>query len=176
MKHFLVVVDLQRDFVSGALGSEEARAILPYAAELIRNFEGEIFVTMDTHEENYLETSEGRKLPVEHCIRGREGWELEEIIREALYTQGGYSAVEKPTFGSVALPQILGRAAGGEEFDVTLIGVCTDICVVSNALLLKAFFPEISIKVDARACAGVTPESHAAALSTMQMCQIEILS
>ena len=176
MKHFLVVVDLQRDFVSGALGSEEARAMLPYAADLIRKFEGEIFVTMDTHQENYFETSEGRHLPVEHCIRGQEGWKLEEEIEEALCSQGGYSAVEKPTFGSVALPGILGHASGGEEFDVTLIGVCTDICVVSNALLLKAFFPEVSIRVDARACAGVTRESHEAALRTMQMCQIEILS
>ncbi len=171
MKKFLVVVDMQKDFVDGALGSAEACAIVPAAAEKIRGFEGQIFATFDTHFENYMETAEGRKLPVPHCIKGSDGWKLNADIAAAL-CEKGYTAVEKYTFGSVELPRLIKEAAGDEEFCIELIGLCTDICVVSNALLLKANFPEAEIKVDAACCAGVTPEKHNAALETMRSCQI----
>ena len=172
MKRFLVVVDMQNDFVDGALGSAEACAIVPAAAEKIRGFEGQIFATFDTHFENYAETAEGRKLPVPHCIKGSSGWQLNADIAAAL-DEKGFTAVEKYTFGSVGLPGLIKEAAGDEEFSIELIGLCTDICVVSNALLLKASFPEAEIKVDGSCCAGVTPEKHEAALETMRSCQIE---
>ena len=172
MKHFLIVVDIQKDFVDGALGTAEAVAMLPAACRRIREFDGEVFVTYDTHFPDYLSTAEGKKLPVEHCIRGTRGWELHEQIAAAL---SAYTPVEKRSFGSVELPELLRQAAGEEDFDVLLIGLCTDICVVSNALILKANFPEKEIMVDGACCAGVTPESHNAALQTMQMCQITVL-
>lgn len=174
MKHFLVVVDIQKDFVDGALGTQEAVAMLSAACECIREFEGEIFVTFDTHEANYLTTAEGKKLPVTHCVRGTDGWELHGQIKAALAGKT-YTPVEKPTFGAVQLPELIRQAADGEDFDILLIGLCTDICVVSNALLLKANFPEKEITVDAACCAGVTPESHRAALQTMTMCQITVV-
>ncbi len=174
MKHFLIVVDMQKDFVDGALGSPEAQAIVPAAARKIRDFDGRIFVTFDTHSEDYLESAEGKKLPVPHCIRNTPGWALDADIAAALEGRD-WRAVEKPTFGSTALPQILSDAAEGEPFSVTLIGLCTDICVVSNALLVKAFFPEAPVAVDSACCAGVTPEKHEAALETMRSCQIDVL-
>lgn len=173
MKQILVVVDMQKDFVDGALGSKEAVAIIPAAAEKIRAFDGSIFVTFDTHFENYLDTAEGEKLPVPHCIKGTPGWELNEEVKKALSGKE-YIAVEKNTFGSVDLPRLIGNESGGSDFSVELIGLCTDICVVSNALLIKANFPEMPISVDAACCAGVTPEKHAAALETMRSCQIDI--
>lgn len=174
MKKFLIVVDMQNDFVSGALGTAEARAIVGCVAEKIRSFAGDIFVTKDTHFANYMETVEGRKLPVPHCVQGTHGWELDEEVEQALSARDCVTEVEKTTFGSVDLPALIRAAAGEEEFSIELIGLCTDICVVSNALLLKAHFPEVEIGVDAACCAGVTPESHAAALKTMQMCQIGV--
>ena len=174
MKHFLVVVDIQNDFVDGALGTKEAVEMLPYACAKIRDFDGGIFVTFDTHFENYLETAEGEKLPVKHCIKGTDGWALNGEIAEALEGKV-YTAVEKLTFGSVELPKLIEKTANGEDFDITLIGLCTDICVVSNALILKANFPEKDIYVDATCCAGVTCETHNAALITMKMCQINII-
>ena len=174
MKKFLVAVDLQNDFVNGALGTKEALAIIPAAAEKIRSFDGGIFVTFDTHGENYLNTAEGRKLPVIHCVKGSGGWQLNKDILSALEGKK-YTAVEKPTFGSVRLPRLIEEAAQGEDFSVELIGLCTDICVVSNALLIKANFPEMQISVDSACCAGVTPEKHNAALETMRSCQIDIL-
>ena len=174
MKHFLIVVDMQKDFVDGALGTPEAVAILVKVSEKIKQFDGDLFVTLDTHFENYSNTAEGKKLPVPHCIKGTPGWCLHERVAEALKGRA-YRMVEKLTFGSVELPARLQEAAGGEDFTVELIGLCTDICVVSNGLLLKAHFPEKSIAVDASCCAGVTPESHEAALTTMKMCQIDIL-
>lgn len=174
MKKFLVVVDIQKDFVSGSLGSKEAEGIIEKAAERIKNFEGDIFVTFDTHFDNYLQTSEGKNLPVEHCIKGTDGWQLNEIISEALKGKD-YTAVEKFSFGSLSLPGLIKQATGEEEFTIELIGLCTDICVVSNALILKANFPESSITVNATCCAGVTPELHDAALKTMQSCQIGIV-
>ncbi|MBR6693326.1 MAG: isochorismatase family protein [Clostridia bacterium] len=174
MKNFLIVVDIQNDFVNGALGTAEAVAMLPAAEQKIREWDGEIFVTYDTHFDDYMDSSEGKKLPVAHCIKGTEGWALNARIAEVLDGKE-YTAVEKITFGSTELPALIKKAAGDEEFSVTLIGLCTDICVVSNALILKANFPEADISVDSACCAGVTPESHSAALDTMKMCQINII-
>ncbi len=174
MKHLLVVVDIQKDFVDGALGTAEAVAIVENAAKKIREFDGEIFVTYDTHFENYMETAEGAKLPVPHCIKGTEGWELNADIADALADKK-YTAVEKITFGSTELPELVKKAVGDEDFDITLIGLCTDICVVSNALILKANFPEKEVYVDAACCAGVTVDTHNAALTTMKMCQINVI-
>ncbi len=170
MTKTLVVVDMQKDFVDGALGTPEAVAILPAVCEYIRDFSGDIVVTMDTHGENYMETAEGEKLPVPHCIKGTPGWEIHAKVKEAL-SEKSHTVVEKGTFGSVHLPEIIGEDYEGE---IILLGLCTDICVVSNALLLKAHFPENKIAVVASCCAGVTPESHKAALSTMASCQIEV--
>lgn len=174
MKHILVVVDMQKDFVDGALGTADAAAIVENAAQKIRNFDGDIFVTFDTHFANYMDTAEGAKLPVRHCIKGTAGWELNETVAKAL-AEKDYTPVEKITFGSTELPRLVKEAAGEEAFDITLIGLCTDICVVSNALILKANFPEREVYVDASCCAGVTVETHNAALATMKMCQINIV-
>ncbi len=173
MKHILIVVDMQKDFVDGALGTPEAAAIVPRVAEKIRNFEGQIFVTYDTHQIDYLYTAEGRHLPVPHCIKGTPGWELNADIAAALEGRA-YTRVEKPTFGALELPELVESAVGPGQFTAELIGLCTDICVVSNALLLKANFPEMEIFVDSACCAGVTPETHQAALATMKMCQINV--
>ncbi len=173
MKKFLVVVDMQKDFVDGSLGTKEAQKIVQKVCDKIKNFDGEIIVTFDTHAENYLETAEGKNLPVKHCIRGTDGFELNESVKLALESKE-YTAVEKPTFGSVDLPSVIKEKAKGEDFTVELIGLCTDICVVSNALLIKASFPEIEISVDSSCCAGVTVESHDAALTTMRSCQINV--
>ncbi len=173
MKNFLVVVDMQKDFVDGSLGTKEAQGIVSKVCEKIKNFDGEVICTFDTHSENYLETSEGRKLPVKHCIKGTEGWELDENVKSALENIS-YTLVEKPTFGSVCLPEIIKEKAKGEDFTVELVGLCTDICVVSNALLIKANFPEKEIYVDSACCAGVTVDSHNAALETMKSCQINV--
>ena len=173
MKKFLVIVDMQKDFVDGSLGTSEAVGILPAAEELIKGFDGEIFVTLDTHGEDYLDTAEGKKLPVKHCIKGTAGYELDKRIAKALHGKR-YTAVPKVTFGSVDLPKLVKRAAGREKFEIELIGLCTDICVISNALLLKANFPEAPVSVIAPCCAGVTPELHKAALDVMRSCQIDI--
>lgn len=173
MKKFLVVVDMQKDFVDGALGSREAVAIVPAVVKKIESFDGEIFVTYDTHFENYMQTSEGKHLPVPHCIKGTDGWQLNNDVENAISGKK-FTKVEKNTFGSVDLPKLIEQAADGEDFAVELIGLCTDICVVSNALLIKATFPEAPIAVDAGCCAGVTPQAHEAALATMASCQITI--
>ena len=177
MKKTLIVVDMQNDFITMALGTKEAVAIVPKVKAKIREYVqngDKIIFTRDTHFEDYLDTAEGKKLPVPHCIKGTVGWCLHPQVAEALKGRA-YRMVEKGTFGSVELPARLAEIAKGEAFSVELIGLCTDICVVSNALLLKAHFPEKAIRVDASCCAGVTPESHQAALTTMKMCQIEIL-
>ena len=175
-KRILIAVDLQKDFIDGALGTKEAVAIVPAAAARIREYRergDDVFATLDTHGADYMETQEGRKLPVPHCIRGTEGWQLDPAIREAA---GDAALVEKPTFGSVRLPELIRERLAPDETPVVgLIGLCTDICVVSNALLLKAAFPEAVIRVNAACCAGVTPEKHRAALETMASCQVEIL-
>ncbi len=174
MKHFLIVVDIQNDFVDGALGTKEAEGIIDAACQKIKDFDGEIFVTFDTHFEDYMKTAEGKKLPVEHCIKGTDGWQLNDKIQKALSGKK-YTAVEKLTFGSVELPDLIRKSASDSDFDITLIGLCTDICVVSNALILKANFYDKNIIVDKNCCAGVTVESHNSALTTMQMCQIDVV-
>ena len=174
MKKVLVVVDIQNDFVDGALGTPEAVAIIDAAAEKIKNFDGDIFVTYDTHYDNYMDTLEGKKLPVPHCIKGTNGWELNPKIANALMGKD-YTAVEKLTFGSVDLPQLVKEKIGNQKAEITLIGLCTDICVVSNALLLKANILDSEIFVDSACCAGVTRDTHNAALDTMRCCQINVI-
>ena len=174
MKHFLIVVDMQKDFVDGSLGSKEAVSIVPAVVKKVRSFDGTVLFTRDTHGEDYMETQEGKYLPVAHCIRGTDGWELIPELEEMKDSRKA-QCFDKPAFGSVALAEAL-RAMyeAGELESVELVGLCTDICVVSNAILLKSFLPENRIIVDAACCAGVTPESHEAALLTMKMCQIMV--
>lgn len=174
MEKILIVVDMQKDFVDGALGTKEAVGIVDNVVSKIEGFEGRIFATLDTHHADYLETAEGNKLPVPHCIKDSDGWLLDEKVQRALSGKA-YRAIEKGTFGSTKLVEEIGVLAAGGEIELTLVGLCTDICVVSNALLLKAHFPEVSISVDASCCAGVTPKTHEAALETMRMCQIDIV-
>ena len=174
MEKVLVVVDMQNDFVDGALGTKEAVGIVDNVTAKISGFEGKIFATLDTHMPDYLETAEGKKLPVPHCIRNTRGWMLNEKVLSAL-AEKDYKTVEKKTFGSTELVEEIRRLQEREEIEIVLMGLCTDICVVSNALLLKAHFPELKISVEAGCCAGVTPETHRAALETMKMCQIDIL-
>lgn len=165
MKKTLIVVDMQNDFIDMALGTKEAVAIVPKVKEKIEEYikEGnEVIYTRDTHFENYLDTPEGKKLPVPHCIKGTKGWE----IADGLYVEDS-RIIDKPNFGWPNWDR-------EELFDVELVGLCTDICVVSNALIIKANFPDIRVAVDSSCCAGVTPESHNAALKTMQMCQIDV--
>lgn len=174
MQKILVVIDMQNDFIDGALGTGEAQQIVGRVAKKIECHEGgRIFATRDTHGKNYLETSEGRYLPVPHCIKGTKGWEIRPEIAEQLSRKEA-EVIDKPTFGSEALAGRLYELAEKEELEIQLVGLCTDICVVSNALLLKAKLPETVIRVDPSCCAGVTPESHDAALLTMKMCQIEV--
>ena len=153
--NILVVVDMQNDFIDGSLGTEEAQRIVPEVVKKIQTFDGTVFATRDTHEENYLETAEGKKLPVRHCIRGTKGWQIRQEIADLL--------TEAPVDKVTSIESI------------TLIGLCTDICVISNAMLCKAFLPEVPVQVDASCCAGVTVESHMQALEAMKMCQIDIL-
>lgn len=174
MAKLLIVVDMQNDFITGSLGTDEAVGILPNVIEKIKGFEGDLFFTKDTHHENYLTTSEGLNLPVEHCIKGTFGWMLAPSI-EMLLGEKECVVVEKPTFGSVKMAEYIAQTYKGEELYIELVGLCTDICVVSNALLLKAYFPEARIVVDQACCAGVTPESHNTALKAMAACQIEII-
>ncbi|MBQ9495494.1 MAG: cysteine hydrolase [Treponema sp.] len=172
MKKILVVVDMQNDFIDGALGTKEAVAIVENVKDKIRSYPKEnIYATRDTHQKDYLETQEGQLLPVMHCIAGTTGWRMHKEIQALLR---GAKIINKPTFGSVALAKKLAKENKTEQLEIELVGLCTDICVVSNALLLKAFMPEARICVDASCCAGVTPEKHAAALETMKSCQIQI--
>lgn len=174
MRKILIVIDMQNDFIDGTLGTGEAVSIVEAVKEKVRSYpEEDIYATMDTHESDYLDTQEGRNLPVKHCIRGSIGWEIRTDIRELLESAKIY---EKPTFGSVRLAEELKRLSESEEIELELVGLCTDICVVSNALLLKAYMPEVKISVDASCCAGVTPETHLAAIETMESCQIEIVN
>ncbi len=174
----LVVVDMQNDFITGSLGSEQAKAILPYVCCKIITWDGAIFATQDTHGPDYLTTQEGRNLPVEHCVEGTEGWEIEMSVQAALAGRGeGVICVSKNVFGSRAMAEYL--AGVSEETpieEIQLIGLCTDICVISNAMILRSFLPEVSIVVDAKCCAGVTAESHATALQAMKACQIRVIN
>lgn len=171
----LIVVDMQKDFISGPLGTAEARAIVPYVAEKAKNTPREnLFVTLDTHQPNYMETNEGRHLPVPHCIEGTEGHALDNAIAAAVDGIPASRIIRKPTFGSVALTDML-RALPEPPTKIEFVGVCTGICVISNAMLCKAAFPEANIVIDAALCACVTPESHDTALNAMRLCQMEIL-
>ncbi len=172
--NLLIVIDMQNDFIDGALGTKEAVAIVPAVADKIRNFDGPVLYTRDTHGEDYLQTQEGRNLPVPHCIRDSEGWQLNDEIR-ALAEEADALIIDKPSFGSTKLPEAVEALAEKEPIEsITIVGLCTDICVISNAMILKAFLPEVPIIIDASCCAGVTPKSHKNALEAMQSCQIEI--
>lgn len=173
MRKILIVVDMQNDFIDGSLGTKEALAIVENVKNKIRSYDiHDVIATMDTHETDYLETQEGKYLPVEHCIRSSEGWQIRSDIAELLSSAAIY---EKPTFGSRALAEHLLQVSSREDISIELIGLCTDICVISNALLLKAYMPEVPISVDPSCCAGVTPARHEAALETMRSCQIQIV-
>ena len=169
----LVVVDMQNDFINGALGTPEAQAVVPRVAEKINEFDGEVYFTMDTHKENYLDTQEGKNLPVTHCVSDTHGWELHPDIKKM--TGSCDRLFYKNAFGSIELMEWIAAAAPDDvPEEIVFVGLCTDICVISNAILAKAFFPEVKITVDAACCAGVTPESHENALRAMKMCQINI--
>ncbi|MBQ7479018.1 MAG: cysteine hydrolase [Selenomonadaceae bacterium] len=168
MKKCIVVVDMQNDFIDGSLGTKEAQEMLPrLVKKLERETDAALVFTQDTHSADYLETQEGKNLPVKHCIKPEKGWEIAPALKP--FAEKAAAIVEKPTFGSTKLPDAV------RDFDeIELVGLCTDICVISNALLLKAFYPEKSISIDASCCAGVTPESHENALGAMKMCQIQV--
>lgn len=187
-KNILIVIDMQNDFIDGVLGTKEARAIVPKVKAKINQYcleEKEhsslIYVTRDTHfgetyeeiAKRYCNTQEGRWLPVPHCIKGSVGWELNEEIKAVMPASA--LVYDKNTFGSISLAEDLKKRYGEEEITIELVGLCTDICVISNAMLLKAYLPEVEITVDASCCAGVTPESHRNALEAMKMCQIHIV-
>lgn len=172
MGKVLVVVDMQNDFISGSLGTKEAQVIVPAVVAKIKEYQengDKVVYTYDTHGENYMETQEGRNLPVKHCIRGTWGWELPDEIDELA---AGAEKYEKPTFGSRRLMEDL---AEWNPDTIEFVGLCTDICVVSNVLGTKAWLPETPLTVDSRCCAGVTPESHEAALATMRSCQVNVI-
>lgn len=167
----LIVVDMQNDFIDGALGTGEAEAIVDNVAKKIAGHKGKVIFTRDTHKKDYLKTQEGTKLPVEHCIEGSDGW----MISSKLPVNDDAYIIDKPTFGSKELGLYLEKLNAESPIEeIELIGLCTDICVISNALLIKAFLPEVPISVDPACCAGVTPKSHDTALEAMKMCQIEI--
>ena len=171
MNNFLIVVDMQNDFIDGALGSKEAQAIVPNVVEKIKNFSGRIIFTRDTHLENYMESREGRHLPVPHCIKDTEGWQICPQLKDLC----GF-VIDKPCFGSMELAQLLMKEHEKQPIDsICLIGLCTDICVISNAMIIKSALPEVDIIIDSACCAGVTPASHLNALEAMKMCQIEIM-
>ena len=172
MQDILVVVDMQNDFIDGVLGTKEAVGIVPLVKDKITNFSGKVFFTRDTHQDNYLSTQEGRNLPVPHCIKETEGWQIRHELDELRQTE----AIDKPSFGSVELGQLLVDENAKEPINsITFVGLCTDICVISNAMLTKAFLPEVQIIIDSKCCAGVTPESHATALSAMKACQVKVV-
>ena len=168
--NILVVVDMQNDFIDGALGTPEALAIVPYVKQRVESFDGKVFFTRDTHFADYMDTQEGKNLPVSHCIQNTPGWEIRPELEALRKTQ----AIDKLTFGSSDLPAVLAKESNIEN--ITFMGLCTDICVISNVMITKAFFPEIPLIVDAKGCAGVTPESHQNALNAMKMCQITIVN
>ena len=171
MRDLLVVVDMQNDFIDGALGTKEAVAIVDHVVEKVKNFEGTVLFTRDTHFENYMETQEGRNLPVPHCIKGTEGW----MIRKELEALRTTEAIDKVTFGSMEFGPMLQKMNEENPINtITFVGLCTDICVISNVMIAKAFLPEVPIIVDAKGCAGVSVETHNNALSAMEVCQIKV--
>lgn len=168
----LIVIDMQKDFIDGALGTKEAQAIVPAVIAKIAAAKAagdNVIFTRDTHGPNYLDTMEGKFLPVPHCITGTDGWKIPSEIDDTECVH-----IDKPNFGYYGWDSLYLSSLFERSDEIELIGLCTDICVVSNALILKSVFPEIPISVDVKCCAGVTPESHAAAIATMRMCQIQI--
>lgn len=175
-KKVLIVIDMQNDFIDGSLGTREAKVVVPNVVKKIEDWDGDIIVTMDQHEPNYLSTMEGRHLPVEHCITGTNGWNVNDCVAQSLArklkpTNINIRVTSKSTFASRRVPTLLD---GYHEIEI--IGLCTDVCVVSNALMLKSLFPEVPIIVDASCCAGTTPEAHQAALTVMKSCHIDIIN
>ena len=178
MKRVLIAVDLQNDFIDGALGTKEAEAIVDNAVAKIKSYNGEddiVIATMDTHQENYMDTAEGHHLPVVHCIDGTKGWEINSKVQKAL-DEVDAEVICKPTFGSMQLVERLEELSVKNDLEIELIGLCTDICVVSNVLILKALLPDTEIYVDDRCCAGLSEEAHNAALLTMNQCQVNVRS
>ena len=172
MSRLLIVVDMQKDFIDGALGTSEAVAIVPNVVKKIEAHEGVVIYTRDTHTEDYLNTQEGQKLPVVHCVKETDGWRINEEVAKAGVTKD-VIVIDKPSFGSVELGDVVKRLhAEGKADEIELIGLCTDICVISNAMIVKANLPEVPMYVDGSCCAGVTPASHDNALAAMRMCQI----
>lgn len=172
MKRLYVVVDMQKDFIDGSLGTREAQEMLPRMVDRLKEIQArkdtDIIFTMDTHGSDYLETQEGKNLPVQHCIKGTDGWQIAAALQ--VFAERAVAIVEKPSFGYIGWQDI------GKGYDeITMGGLCTDICVISNAMLLKAFFPEIRLRIDSTCCAGVTAESHNNALQSMKMCQMDII-
>ena len=175
MKKILIVVDMQNDFIDGSLGTKEAVSIVDDVVKEIGNDHDHVICTRDTHHEDYMDTNEGRHLPVLHCVENSEGWQIRNEVMQAVKEKGSFEIIDKPTFGSERMIEVLKRYDEEEKIEeITLLGLCTDICVVSNALLVKAAFPEIRVAVKSSCCAGVTVDSHEAALTTMRMCQIEV--
>ena len=172
MQDVLIVVDMQNDFISGALGTLAAQHIVPAVADKIKSFEGAILFTRDTHEPDYLTTQEGTLLPVAHCIKDTEGWEIAPQLLEMAKDK---TIIDKPAFGSLALAEHMQAMHKQTPIrSITLVGLCTDICVISNALILKAALPETQVLVDAACCAGATHEGHLVALEAMKACQIKV--
>lgn len=170
MRKVIVVIDMQNDFIDGALGTKEAQVMLPHlVAKLEREKDALLIFTQDTHSKNYMETQEGRNLPVPHCIKPEKGWEIAPSLQP--FVKKAAAVIEKPAFGSLELPKAVAKLQPDE---VELVGLCTDICVISNAMILKAAFPELPVAVDASCCAGVTPASHDNTLQAMKMCQVDI--
>lgn len=169
MRKVLVVIDMQNDFIDGALGTKEAQVMLPRLVEKLEREEALLVFTQDTHGADYLETQEGKNLPVPHCIKPEKGWEIAPSLKP--FVEKAAAVVEKPTFGSLELPKVI---AGLEPDAIELVGLCTDICVIANAMILKAAFSEVPVSVDASCCAGVTPQSHENALQAMKMCQVVV--
>lgn len=189
VKNFVIGVDLQKDFVSGSLGSKDAEAIIANVVDYIKSNRAHYIFTRDTHGENYLDTREGKVLPVKHCIKGTEGWEIDTRVMDAIQNSNcTYSIVDKPTFGTTEVEKVIRNLieyvqhwtyerafeTDGKDLNITIFGLDTDICVVSNALLLRSAFPEATITVIADCCAGTTPERHKAALDVMSSCHINI--
>lgn len=176
MNKILVVIDMQNDFISGTLGTVEAVALVPKVAEKIKNYDGQIFLTRDTHNADYLQTFEGKKLPVEHCIKPTDGWQIHDDILDALRQNGSgnIEIIDKPTFGSFDLVEAVDDYTDDAE-EIELCGLCADICIVSNALLLRTAYPDMKIVVDSNLTEGVTPETKESSLATMRMCQIDVM-
>lgn len=170
MQHLLLVIDMQNDFIDMALGTEEAVKIVPIVEEIIKSHKGKVIFTKDTHLENYMSTKEGARLPVPHCIKGTQGWEICDALKP--YAS---EIIEKKTFGSLELIDVLRNEDNKERVGkITLVGLCTDICVISNAMIAKATLTEAEVEVISSACAGVTPATHQNALEAMKMCQITV--